>query len=197
MCIRLFVARLLAFEAVIVVRQRAFAFAAVRQADFEEAVAHHEGEVAGVVVQLQVFFVGGVAVEAAGGVAFWFFAQFGGLDGVFARTVQGQAGLQTVAVRAGQDAVVGAFERVGSGLGGGRRCLCVGLRRRRGVVGEAAHAAGEQQGNEQACGLDVFFHVVSPWVRFFGRVMYPGGKVWAMRVAFRSFYGGCMAFTYT
>ena len=189
----------MALEAVVVVRQRAFAFAAVRQADFEEAVAHHEGEVAGVVVQLQVFFVGGVAVEAAGGVAFRFFAQFGGLDGVFARAVQGQAGLQAVAVRAGQDAVVGAFERVGGRLGGGRRGLCVGLRCGRGVVGEAAHAAGEQQGNEQACGLDVFFHVVSPWVRFFGRVMYPGGKVWAMLagVAFRSFSGGCLSFTYT
>jgi len=50
MCIRLFAARLLALEAVVVVRQRAFAFATVWQADFEETVAHHEGGGAGGVV---------------------------------------------------------------------------------------------------------------------------------------------------
>ena len=95
------VCRLLALEAVVVVWQFALAFAAIRQADFQETVANHEGEVAGVVVQLQVFLVGSVAVEAAGGVVFRFFAEFGGLDGVVAGAVQGQAGLQTVAVDAG------------------------------------------------------------------------------------------------
>lgn len=61
--IRLFVVcRLLALEAVVVVWQFALTFAAIRQADFQETIANHEGEVAGVVVQLKVFLVGSVAV---------------------------------------------------------------------------------------------------------------------------------------
>ena len=42
------VCRLLALEAVVVVWQFALAFAAIRQADFQETVANHESEVAGV-----------------------------------------------------------------------------------------------------------------------------------------------------
>jgi hypothetical protein len=38
----------LALEAVVVVWQFALAFAAIRQADFQETVANHESEVAGV-----------------------------------------------------------------------------------------------------------------------------------------------------
>ena len=49
--IRLFaVRRLLALETVVVVWQFAFAFAAVWQAHFQEVVADHEGEVAGVII---------------------------------------------------------------------------------------------------------------------------------------------------
>ena len=150
------VCRLLALEAVVVVWQFALAFAAIRQADFQETVANHEGEVAGVVVQLQVFFVGGVAVEAAGGVVFWFFAKFGGLDGVVAGAVQGQAGLQAIAVGAGQYAVVGAFERVACGRRRGGLAVgrCGGCR-----GGTAAtEAAGEQEGNEQSGGFEGFRH---------------------------------------
>ena len=149
--------RLLALETVVVVWQFAFAFAAVWQAHFQEVVADHEGEVAGVVVQLQVFFVGGVAVEATGGVVFWFFAKFGGLDGVVAGAVQGQAGLQTVAVGAGQDAVVGAFEGIARGSGGRRGGLAIGRRggwRRR----VATQATGEEEGDEEAGGFEGFRH---------------------------------------
>ena len=152
------VCRLLTLEAVVVVWQFALTFAAIRQADFQETVANHEGEVAGVVVQLQVFLVGSVAVEAAGGVVFRFFAEFGGLDGVVAGAVQGQAGLQAIAVGAGQYAVVGAFERVTCGSGRRRSGLAVG-----GCGGcrggtAATQAACEQEGNEQSGGFEGFRH---------------------------------------
>ena len=151
------VCRLLALEAVVVVWQFALTFAAIRQADFQETVANHESEVAGVVVQLQVFLVGSVAVEAAGGVVFRFFAEFGGLDGVVAGAVQGQAGLQTVAVGAGQDAVVGAFEGIARGSGGRQGSLAIGRRggwRRR----VATQATGEEEGDEEAGGFEGFRH---------------------------------------
>ena len=152
------VCRLLALEAVVVVWQFALAFAAIRQADFQETVANHEGEVAGVVVQLKVFLVGSVAVEATGGVVFRFFAEFGGLDGVVAGAVQGQAGLQAIAVGAGQYAVVGAFERVTCGSGRRRSGLAVG--RCGGCRGgtAATQAACEQEGNEQSGGFEGFRH---------------------------------------
>ena len=152
------VCRLLALEAVVVVWQFALTFAAIRQADFQETIANHEGEVAGVVVQLKVFLVGSVAVEATGGVVFRFFAEFSGLDGVVAGAVQGQAGLQAIAVSAGQYAVVGALERVTCGGGRGRGGLAVG--RCGGCRGgtAATQAACEQEGNEQSGGFEGFRH---------------------------------------
>ena len=153
------VCRLLALEAVVVVWQFALTFAAIRQADFQETIANHEGEVAGVVVQLKVFFVGSVAVEATGGVVFRFFAEFGGLDGVVAAG-QGQADLQAVAVGAGQNAVVGAEEGgvvvIGSRGLLGRRVVG---NRGRGVAAAEAEggAAADDQGQGKA-DRGQFFH---------------------------------------
>ena len=89
---------------------------------------------------------------------FRFFAEFGGLDGVVAGAVQGQAGLQAIAVGAGQYAVVGAFERVTCGSGRRRSGLAVG--RYGGCCGgtTATQAACEQEGNEQSGGFEGFRH---------------------------------------
>ena len=160
-CDRLFVSCvLLAFETEFFVRLGRVEFFAVRAAQFEVAVANLEGEVARVVVELQVLFVGGGAIHAAVLFVFLFFAEFGGLDGVVAAS-QGQADLQAVAVSTRQNAVVGAKE---SSVIGGLGLLLGGLAAvvsRWRVVVTAAQAEGgttaEEDGQGEA-GWGQFFH---------------------------------------